>query len=323
MKPAAAWNRYRVGLIGFAVLAFLAALIGAASTLTIGAATYTVELEHTGGLRVGEEVQVAGVGVGEVTEIELADRKVLASFTVDDDLDLGQETTVEVKVATLLGTHFLLISPLGTGELADDLIPMAQTRVPYNLQDVLDDLAPEVDDFDAEAIEQSLGQLAGTLDRSGDELAPALTGVRELSTLVATRSEDLGALLKAARQVTGQLNDSGGDLITLMRQADVILDVLRARRETIHGLLTDLATLGTQLDGVIKDTREDLAPTLRDLNKTIALLEKHEKALDTGLRTLATSARYFANAGGTGTWLDQYAPGATPDNVECAESRGC
>jgi phospholipid/cholesterol/gamma-HCH transport system substrate-binding protein len=294
-----------------------------ASTMSPGASTYTAELEHTGGLRLGEEVQVAGVGVGEVTRIELGDRLVRVTFTADDHVELGSQTIAEVKVATLLGTHFLLVSPRGGGELADDTIPLRQTRVPFNLQDVLDEGVPEVNNLDAAGIERSLGTLADTLDASGGELGPALDGVRDLSALVDTRSDQLGSLLSAARHVSAQLNDSGTDMITLMRQADVILDALRTRRETIHALLRDLAALGTQLTGVIEDTRADLSPTLRDLDKVVAMLERHDGSLDAAIRTLAPTARYFANAGGNGSWLDQYASDSTPDNVNCAEQGGC
>ncbi|WP_235736159.1 MlaD family protein [Nocardioides alcanivorans] len=103
----------RVGVIGVAVLALVAGLIAATSTFPFGKNTYTAELEHTAGLRVGEEVQVAGVGVGDVTKIELDGKSVIVEFTVDNDIRLGRDTTAEVKVATLLGTHFLLINPQG------------------------------------------------------------------------------------------------------------------------------------------------------------------------------------------------------------------
>jgi len=323
MKPLAEQSTGRIGLIGLGVLAFVAVLVGAASGLTLGASHYSAVLEHTGGLRVGEEVQVAGVAAGEVIGIELGNREVRVDFTVDDDITLGRDTRVEVKVATLLGTHFLLVSPRGGGRLPDNTVAMDHTKVPFNLQDVLDETVAELDDFDMAEIERSFGVLADTLDRTGDDLGPALDGVRTLSELVAARSDEIGALLRAAHGVARQLNSSSGDIVTLMREADVILDALRTRRATIDALLTDLTTLGRQLSGIIRDTKADLAPTLEDIDTVAALLEKHDAALGEALDTLAPMARYFANAAGTGSWLDQYAPGATPDNLTCALEGAC
>lgn len=325
MSIATEQERFRLGLIGLVVVALLAAVVVLLSRQSWGAQGYTAVLEHTGGLRVGEEVQVAGVGVGEVSGIELVDgnKEVRVHFTLDDDIRLGDRTRAEVKVATLLGTHFLMVSPGGDGELPDGTIPVTRTSVPYNLQDVLDDLVPEVRDFDTQVIEQSMAQMAETLEASGGELGPALAGVRSLSDVVMSRSEDLGALLEATRRVTAQLNDSGADLIELMSQADLILDTLRSRRETLHALFQDLTELGEQLRGLVEDTEIDIEPTLRDLDVVVAVLEKHDASLQQGIRNLAPAARYFANAGGTGPWLDQYTNGATPDNVECNVHGGC
>lgn len=323
LKPLAQRDPFRIGLVTLLVVVLLAGAVGLASRLSLGDDRYTAVLEHTGGLRVGEEVQVAGVGVGQVTAIELGEEQVQVDFTVDGDLRLGGATTAEVKVATLLGTHFLLVSPAGAGTLADATIPLERTRVPYNLQDVIDEGVPELDTFDSAAIEESLGQVARTVEAAGGELGPALDGVRRLSTVVADRSDDLGALLRAARQVTGQLRDSGGDLVELMRQADVILDALRTRRGTIHALLGDLAALGEQLSGVVEDTADDLAPTLRDLTLVTDLLTEHDADVREAVRNLAPAARYFANATGTGSWLDLYVPGATPDGLQCVRKGDC
>lgn len=316
-------SNYRLGLVGVGVLAMVAALVAAASGLAIGDRRYSAVLEHTAGLRVGEEVQVAGVGVGEVTGIALGDRHVVVDFTLDDDIHVGERSTAEVKVATLLGTHFLLVRPLGEGDLADDTIPLDRTRVPFNLQDVINAGTDEIGTVDARVVERSMAELGAVLGRSGDDLGPALGGVQQLSELVRSRSDEMGRLLVAARRVSGQLEDSTGDIVALMRQADVILDALRARRRTIHALLGDLATFGDQLTGVIRDNRADLAPLLRDISTVTRLLHRHDAALSQGLRMLGPTARYFGNGSGTGPWLDQYTNGGTPDNVRCREELSC
>lgn len=323
MKPLDELNRYKVGLIGIGTAAFLVAGIGALAEFEVGSTTYVAELEHTGGLRPGEEVQVAGVGVGEVKKIELGEESVQVTFTVDSGIDLGTDTEAEVMVATLLGTHFLMVSPDGPGELEDHTIPLAQTAVPFNLQDVLDTATPELDAFDTETIDAALQEVATTLDASGGELGPALDGVSALSTVIAERSDDLDALLGAAEEVTAQLRDSSGDIVTLVEQATLILDTLVARRETIHALLGDLATLGEELAGIVDDTREDFRPMLRDLGTVITVLRRQERNLDQTIKLLAPATRYFTNASGTGPWLDQHVPGALPDNFECRLGRIC
>ena len=51
-----------------------------------------------------------------MTGIELMDTNVEVSFVLDEDIDLGSETTAAVKVATLLGTHYLEVDPQGSAD---------------------------------------------------------------------------------------------------------------------------------------------------------------------------------------------------------------
>lgn len=323
MKSLASYDRTKVGLVGITLVMFVAVLVGAASLFQIGHTSYQAMMDHTGGLRVGEEVQVAGVGVGEVTGIDLEADGVRVWFTVADHVRLGDRTRTEVKVATLLGTHYLSVEPRGAGTLPDNTIPMARTRTPYNLQDVLDDGVPELREFDPAVLERSFREIATTLDASGDELGPALDGVRELSGHIATRSDDLAALLGATRNVSRQLSASGGDIIELMRQADLILDTLRVRRAAIGALLRDLTSFGTELAGTVDDISADTGPLLADLEHVVGVLAEHDESLDAALTVIAPAARYFANAAGTGRWLDQYVETGLPDGIYCLEKRKC
>lgn len=316
-------NRYRVGLAGFGVLAFLAALVGAAAGLSIGTKTYSAMLESTGGIRVGEEVQVAGVSAGDITGVELDGEAVRVTFTMDNDVELGAATTAEVKVATLLGTHFLLVTPAGDGELDDSTIPIAQTRVPYNLQDAIDDAAGDLAEWDTAELEASLAEITNVLDASGEEIGPALDGVQALSGVVVERSGQLDALLTSTRQVTQQLTDSTPDLIELMEQGDLILDTLRVRRDAIHNLLLDMTELGELLSGVIEDNENAVQPLLADLDVTVGVLQRHEETLNRALVALPAAVRYFTNTAGTGPWLALYAPGLLPDNLACVIQGAC
>lgn len=324
MKPIYLWDKYRTGLVACAALAFLVALVVGASRLNLGARGYHASLENTGGLRPSEPVSVAGVNVGKVTAIRLSGDKVDIDFTVDKDVKLGSDTRLEVKVSTLLGTHFLAVYPAGGGDIGDTPIPVSQTRVPFNLQDVIEEGTPHVNAYDVAAIENSFNEMAKVLSVAGDDVKPALEQVGKLSNLIADRSDDLGTLLQATSEVSKQLTESSDDILALMKASDLILDTLNARRDAIHKLLVDLSTLGTQLNGIVQDNRADLGPVLRDLNVAINLLKAHEKSLGQGVDNLAVVGRYVANATGGGPWVNLYAKGgALPDAAACGRGILC
>ena len=209
------------------------------STLSFGTTTYTAVLEHTAGLRTGEDVQVHGVSVGEVRSVELAEDDVEVRFTLDSGISLGKETTAEVKVATLLGNHYLEVDPRGGGSLADATIPLERTSVPYNLQDVLEQGTASLDELDPVLLAQALTATSDALGSSAEEVGPALQGIAQLSDVISARSTQTGRLLRAARGVSDQLNAGSTDLFALMESANLVIEEVVHRREAIHQLLVE------------------------------------------------------------------------------------
>ena len=313
----------RAGLLGLVGLVALGLVVLVLSVVSFGKTTYTAQLEHTAGLRVGEEVQVAGVGVGEVTGVKLAGHHVDVRFTLDSDVRLGRSTTVAVKVATLLGTHFLDVAPKGTGELPDDTIVLSRTSVPYNLQDVVDGTSAALDELDEKKLASSMDVVADVLGQSSDETRAAVKGVADLSRVAAKRSDQLAALLRATHDVTGGLVKNRDRIIDLLGSSTLVLAELTKRRDAIDAMLSDSRRLAQQVTGLLDDTSADLDPLMKNLTTALDSLEKSKKDVTSALDGLSTMSRYVANASGNGPWLDLFVPVAINDNVTCSLKPGC
>ena len=313
---------FRIGILAFVGLGLLGLFVVVISTVSFGTKSYSAQLPHTAGLRVGESVQVAGVDSGEVRGIHLDGNRVRVDFTVDRSIRLGRDTTAAVKVSTLLGTHYLDVDPQGPGELRDDLVPLSQTSVPFNLQDVINKGTAAADKLDSALLGQALSTVADTLRASGPEFLPALQGVDRLSQVVAKRSDQFGELLRSSRQVADQLAESSDDLIRLMRQTNLVVDELLKRREAIHRLLLDVRVLATSVRGIIADTKQDIGPALDEFDKVLKILRSKDDQLRGALHKLAVSGRYLANAAGNGPWIELLIPGQS-DDLYCNGGSGC
>lgn len=322
VKPFSERDPFRVGVVALACVVLLAVGVTVLSQVHLGQRSYTAILAHTAGLRTGESVEVAGVPSGEVTGIELRDRDVEVTFTLDRAVELGPTTTAEVKVATLLGTHYLAVHPRGGGSLPDDQIPLAQTSVPYNLQDVLDQGTTTLQRLDPVKLADALTAVSGTLERSSGAIGPALTSVGRLSALVEKRSDQTSALLVAARQVSQLLSSNTRDIYGLMQQTTLVVSEVTARRQAISQLLVRTRTLSDALTGLVRDTRADLRPALADLDTALAALKQEDGRLQKALELTAPAMRYVANATGTGPWLDLLSRSVIPtDDQQCAVGR--
>lgn len=318
MKALADRDPFRIGLVALVVAGLIGGLVVMLSVASFGTTTYTAELEHTAGLRKGEDVQVHGVSVGKVTGIRLEDRHVEVSFVLDSDLDLGSETTATVKVATLLGTHYLEIDPQGDGSLEAGRIPLERTQVPYNLQDVIEGGTRQLEELDAVQLAKSLTAASDTLAAAGDDIGPALEGVGRLSEMVARRSEQSGELLRAARGVSDQLARSSDDIVGLMEQTNLVVSEVTARRRAIHRLLVETTSLSRALTAIVSETQGHLRPALMDLDTALDALNAEDDELERVLQVMAPAVRYIANATGSGPFIDLYSLEALPaDDARC------
>ncbi|MFT4189613.1 MAG: MlaD family protein [Aeromicrobium sp.] len=303
----------KVGLMGVVGVVLLGLLVLMMSTVSFGKQKVTAYLEHTAGLRTGEEVQVAGVGVGDVTSIELTKDAVKVEFTMDKDIKLGSTTSLAVKVATLLGTHYLDITPSGPGELKDKTIPVERTKVPYNLQDVIEGGHDQLDELDEQKLADAMGVVGEVLGQTPEEAQAAIEGVSALSQAAVARTEQMQALLDASGTFTGQLNGQTDEIMVLLEESSTVLEHLVSRQQAIDSLLVDAQALATQVNGIIGDVSGDLEPLMTNLTASLDHLWEVRNSIMTTLESLSDMTVYLANASGNGPWVDLNVPSLLPD----------
>jgi phospholipid/cholesterol/gamma-HCH transport system substrate-binding protein len=306
-----------IGVAGVIATVVMGFVVAAISFIPFGQREVTAIVEHSAGLRVGEEVQVAGVGSGEVRGIHLDGHQVRIDFSIDRDVRLGRSTRASVKVATLLGSHFLEVVPAGSGSLKDDTIPLSRTSVPFNLQDVIEGSTEALDELEGTTMAESFQVVADALRDSPDEAQAAIEGVAELSAVAAKRTDQMRALLDFSEKVTGDLARNSQEILDLMKQSTLVLEELTKRRDAIRAMLVDSRRLAREISGVLADNEAQLEPLMKDFKVALANLRKQERKVTASIEGLGTMSRYFANAAGNGPWIDLHVPVGLADNITC------
>jgi phospholipid/cholesterol/gamma-HCH transport system substrate-binding protein len=300
-------NPVTIGAISLAVIAALVLTAFKAGDLPIigGGDTYYANFSEAGGLKVNDEVRIAGVRVGKVRGIELDGNQVRVEFQVDEDAKFGPETSAEIRVKTILGAMFVALEPEGSGQMDEESeIPLERTSSPYDVVEVFEGLAERSNRIDTDQLATALDTMATLTRNTPEEFQSALRGVSALSANVAARDEQLNTLLQNLRKVSTVLGDRSDDIITLMEDGDVLFRALVARREAVHDLLVATSELSVQLTGLVRDTRADLKPALDNLENVLDLLNANRENIDASVRLLAPFYRVFANTLGNGPWFD-------------------
>ena len=315
MKPFRERNPVVVGLASIAVLllGFLAAFRASDLPLIGGGDTYYAEFDEAGGLKINDEVRLAGVRIGKVDSIELDDGHVKVGFQIKTDAKLGDDTRAAIKVKTILGSMFLAIEPAGSGELEEGgTIEADHTTSPFDVVDAFTGLAETSADIDTDQLAASLTTLADLTRNTPEEFRAALKGVSALSEVVASRDEQINSLLKSLERVSTVLDARDSDIVGLMNDADILFRALLQRRDAIHDLLVATSDLSQQLTGLVRESRADLKPALSHLESVLAVINKNEDNLDQSLKMLAPFYVEFANVFGNGPWWDTYIANLPP-----------
>jgi phospholipid/cholesterol/gamma-HCH transport system substrate-binding protein len=312
MTPFRERNPVVIGGIGLLVIAAMLLLAFNTDKIPLLAGrSQSAALSEAGGLKPGDDVRIAGVKVGKVTSVDLEKAHVRVGFTVKRSTELGSTTSAAVRIKTILGQKFLSLDPAGKGSLNEE-IPLSRTKAAFDVVDAFSDLATTAEDIDTDQLATSLDTIAATFKDSPKDVRAAVDGLGRLSRTVATRDDTLRSLLDHANGVTGVLSARNAEIVSLLSDGDLLLQELRKRREDIHTLLVNTATLADQLTGLVKDNREAIRPALSHLKNVLAVLETNQANLDRSIKLLAPFVRVFANTTGNGRWFDTFIQNLTP-----------
>lgn len=311
-------NPVVVGAVSLAVIAALVLAAFRAEDLPLigGGDTYYASFSEAGGLKTNDEVRVAGVRVGKVQSVDLDGDKVRVEFNVENGVEFGPSTSAAIKVKTLLGAMYLALEPAGSGQMDEEAtIPVERTSSPYDVVDAFEGLADTSERIDTDRLAESLDTLAALMENTPEEFQGALRGMSALSTNIAARDEQLNELLGNMQKVSRVLADRNGDLVTLMKDGDLLFRALVARRESVHDLLVATSQLSRELTLLVRQSRADLKPALDHLDSVVDMLNKNQENLDNSLRLMAPFYRVFANTLGTGPWFDTYIQNLPPTAI--------
>lgn len=300
----------RLGAITLVVMALImAAAFNLGKFPGFKGTTYRAEFKDASGIHVGNMVQVGGIRVGRVQDVVLKDSStVIVSFDVDNGVEFGKDTSASVEVLSLLGEKYLELQPAGSGQLSpDDVIPVERTQSAYDIVGVFSDLTTTTERIDTDQLSQALDVVADTTNQAAPEIEQSFRGIARLSQSVASRDQQIQALLKGSESVSKVLAARSDDLVSLMKNSDLVFKEVRRRKQAVHLLLVNARELATQLRGVAADNQAQMAPALREVDDLLSLLNSKDKELKATLSALGPYVDILSNIIGTGPWFDAYA----------------
>ena len=309
-------NPILIGLGSIAILAVLVSMAFAVGLLHVLEQAYTVtaEFSDASGIRGGDDVRVAGVKAGRVVKVkpEREAGRVIIEFKVNDNVDLGRNTSAEVALQTLLGTKFIRLSGPVTEPYLKELspeerhIPIDRTKTPFDVFELTTIGTRSIQETDTEKLNQLIQQLATITEGKHESIRQLLEGISRFSTALNDRDAELRSLLERADRLSGLLAEKDDTLTGLIDQSQDVLALVRQRRGDIaRGLGSANNAIG-QLTGVLAAHESQLDFILDTLHPTVDILERRQDDLDRALSWFGLGALGLASATSQGPWAEVY-----------------
>jgi phospholipid/cholesterol/gamma-HCH transport system substrate-binding protein len=124
-------------VVGIACLGYLAIKLGKLEVL--GSSGYTVyaDFSSVAGLKVGDPVEIAGVRIGRIDAIRLAEDRARLELRVQDGVKLQEDTIASVRSRGLIGDKFVLLSPGASDKTISPGGKIRETESPPDITDLI------------------------------------------------------------------------------------------------------------------------------------------------------------------------------------------
>jgi phospholipid/cholesterol/gamma-HCH transport system substrate-binding protein len=124
-------------VLGVLALAYLSIRLGKVSFLGGGGYVITADFPSVGGLKAGSTVEIAGVEVGRVDSIGLADYQARVVLRMDSAVKLQEDSIASIKTKGLIGEKYIRISPGGSDKVIPPGGRIREVEAPVDFEELL------------------------------------------------------------------------------------------------------------------------------------------------------------------------------------------
>lgn len=301
-------------LIAFAVVTLVSVLLllaGVQNTYFASTSDYKAMFADASGLIAGSDVRIAGVRVGQVTDVKVANRtQAQVEFKVDEGRQLPASAIFAIKYQNLIGQRYLDISrgngPVGTMLRPDATIPVSQTRPPLDLTVVFNGFKPLFQALSPNDLNQLSYEIIQVLQGEGGNVNDLLARTASLTSTIADRDQVIGSLVDNLNSVLDTVNARDQNLSGLIVSLQQLTTGLAQDRQAIGGSLGPIADLTTTTAGLLNDARPPLRYDIAKLGQESAILNDNRGLIENFLRLTPQKANNIGRAGTYGSWFNFY-----------------
>lgn len=303
-------------LLVFALASVLVVVTIAATIRPFGSSgttrSYTAELTSASRLQVGDDVRVAGVKVGRVTQVSVtADAKAKIGFEVADDLALTTASRLQVRYLNLVGDRYVALVDDGSSDTAQPertMLPLARTQPALDLNDLLGGFKPLFAALDPDQVNALAIDIVKTLQGDGGTVRQLVARTASLTTGLAERDQLIGSVVTNLDTTVGTIADRHRELESLLAGLRAFVSGLSEDRKAIGASLGHIDELTKLSANLLAEARPSTKADLAHLKDVAAALgsDRGTEVIDHTLDFLPGKLQTMVRTASYGSWFNYY-----------------
>ncbi len=294
---------------------------------TSGRIGYHAVFSDVTGLVVGNDVDIAGVRVGQVTSISVYHRnRALVGFALRQGRQLPASATATIKYLNLVGQRYIELGQ-GTGPVGRTLtpggtIPLDRTTPALNLTQLFNGFQPLFQALSPGDVNKLSSEIIAVFQGESPDITALVATVGSLTTSLATKDQVID-------QVIGNLN---AVLATITKRGQALGGIITSLSELVSGLARDRGSIGDAISaigplssataGLLGVIRPGLHDNIVQLGRLAANLADNSGTVNTFLQDLPVKMADIARTASYGSWLNFFLCNATVSGLHVKPGGG-
>ena len=300
-------------LIFIVITATITAILGISIAHSGVSATvgYQAVFRDVTGLNVGDDVDIAGVRVGDVTSISVyRGHLALVGFDVQAGRTLPVSVTATIKYLNLVGQRYIELGQ-GTGPVNRVLpqggtIPEAHTTPALDLTALFNGFQPLFQALSPGNVNQLSAEIIGVFQGESPNITALVASIGSLTTALATRDQVIGQVIDNLNAVLHTIGTRSGELSNLVTTLQELVSGLAADRQPIGSAISAIAGLSSATAGLLQVARPPLSEDITQLGRVAGNLAANTPTVNTFLKNLPVKMSQIARIASYGSWLNMF-----------------
>ncbi|MGW1466229.1 MCE family protein [Streptomyces sp. NPDC002308] len=300
--------------IVFVLVTTLATTVLALSIANTGVGdttSYKARFTDATGLVVGDSVRIAGVKVGQVESIGLADRRVAeVRFAVRKGRTLPASVTASIKYLNMVGQRYIDLDqgagPVGRSFAAGATIPLARTTPALDLTQLFNGFQPLFEGLSPPDVNELAGSIVQVLQGEGGTVDSILSHVGSLTTTVAAKDKVIGEVIKNLNEVLKTVNDREAGFTELVDTLQQLVTGFAGDRKPLGEAVTAMGALTTVTAGLFEDGRKPLKDSIKQVGRLSDQLGDATPDIENFLAKTPAKMEAITRLTSYGSWMNLY-----------------